>query len=124
MIDFVKNLWNNPINPYLVVFGYWLPVVTSLVYWSFEITKKYINEQKAYTDAVKNGHLFISELTIGHIVGMVIVSFIPMVNAFVMLFRFLPTIIGKIYSVCDRIFNIKLTPNHNPATNIRKMSEM
>lgn len=112
MIEFVKNLWLNPINPYVALFLYYIPTATSLIYWISEVVKQYIREQKEYHEALEKGENFYAELSVGHIIGLIIISFIPVVNIFVMLFRFLPVIVSRIYTTCSKFFDIKLVPNN------------
>jgi hypothetical protein len=101
---------------------YWVPIIICLVGYIFKTVKEYNEDVKnradylSQPDSAQIQRRYIPELVVGHLVGRLLVSFIPVVNFCIALFVFLPTLARDIIDVCSNWLDIPLVPKKEKAT--------
>lgn len=124
---------------------YFLPIVICIFGYLYRINKKiktdtiqrtkfetYVSERAAYDEAIKaydespvasrgmrpsmpSGEYYHPSVTVGSIVGSLIVSVLPVVNLCMAVFWFLPTIAKDIVDLCSQWLDIPLVPKRDVA---------
>lgn len=115
MIDQLINLVTNVhLNSTLGICLYWIPVVVCLIGYCIDFRNFYKsdleNYQKSYYDP---------KLTIGAILGRLVLSFVPVCNLFIAVTRHIWRIIYRILDHFDFVLNIPII-KHNPKPEEKK----
>jgi hypothetical protein len=116
MIEHITHLW---LNPYIAVGLYWIPLIASLIRGGHKVITQYFSELKQYKIALDTNKYFTPRLSIGTIVGDILIAVIPVVNIFVTIFSFLPGLISRTFNVLDTLLSIKLVPSHEPTIRLK-----
>lgn len=104
-IELVKIL---SINNVIAIYTYWIPLVVCLVVYLFRFLELY----RADLEKSKNEYYY-PTLTIGYIIGHLLLAITPIVNLFALVFDCFGSIFGYFRSFLlflDKIFNIPLVP--------------
>ena len=109
MIDWLVNIVTNvSFNSTMAICLYWVPMIICLVGYLFDFVKDYQTDAKNYQESYYD-----PKLTIGSILGRLIVSVMPVLNLGMALFKHMGNIIKKILLVCEKALNIPII-RHNP----------
>lgn len=112
MHDFMIFVWTFVLdNKFLV---YFLPIIIcTLGYILISVEDYHIdvkNRDEFLNSDSKNYYSYTPKLTVGLIVGRLIVGFLPLINILVTIFKFLPRSARDVINACDQWLNIPLVP--------------
>lgn len=122
-INFVTAFQYNSIMGILL---YWVPLVLCIAGSTFEVKRRFLldiserNAERAkyerQLEEVQSGARFTAtnyyspSITVGSILGMILLSIIPVINIFRAVFEHAPTLIKQIFDVVEKLFDIPLVP--------------
>ena len=112
-MDWIQNhtpAWNGLIALLL----FWLPLLLCLYGYAIRSFRAFANDRAARATAElpasqSNGY-YLPSITIGTLVGRVLISVVPIVNLFAAIFDVAPEVFGDFFRWCGKAFDIPLVP--------------
>lgn len=100
------------LNGTLAICLYWIPLLVCLVGYIFDFIRDYKADAEKYQEPYYN-----PKLTVGSILGRLIITILPVCNLAVAIFKHLGKIIRKIIEVCADFLDIPII-RHRPKPEI------
>lgn len=98
-------------NSWMALFLYWMPLALCTYGYSVEFVQKYRKElqSRAKAEADEKDYYFPS-LTLGWIVGHVVLALMPIANMFAAVFDVAPKVFGDLFEWIGKALDIPLVP--------------
>jgi len=106
------NWWTTGL---LGVLLYWLPALICLTLYIFRSAAQYQKDKNSRKESLKEENtykMYVPTLTIGTLIGRVIVSIIPIANLFALTFDLAPEFLNVFFKWLEKTFNIPLVPKY------------
>lgn len=105
----ILNIWNFIVgfefNTVLAIWLYWVPLLVCLIGYLSDCVSDYKSDYERHTT-----DFYYPKLTVGKILGRLIVSFVPGVNIAIALFSHFFILISKFFHYLGKVFDIPLIP--------------
>jgi len=110
-------------NSWLALLLYWLPLVLCAYGYTVRGVSKYREELTDRRKHEATGAYFHPQLTVGHIVGHVLLAASPIANLFAATFDVAPEVFGDFFSWMGKVLDQPLVPRRKPPTPAAQESE-
>lgn len=101
-------------NSWMAILLFWMPMALCAYGYTVEFVQKYRKELRDRAKAEVDEKFYYSpELTLGWIVGHVVLTVMPMVNAFMAVFYVAPRVFGDFFTWIGKALDFPLVPKRD-----------
>lgn len=99
-------------NNLLALYLYWFPLVICLVGYPIRLVWRVKEDLSRRREAAAQGVAYFPSITVGSILGMVLLSFVPLINLMAAAFDLTPSMLPKVCGWFRDVLDIPLVPRH------------
>lgn len=103
-------------NSWIALLLYWLPLALCAYGYTVRSFQRIAKDRQRREDALTHKHsysCYLPDITVGTLIGYVILSVAPVANLFAAIFDVAPKVFGSFIDMLGRVFDIPLVPKRD-----------